>query len=77
MQSSKEEWLFESGKIVLSTENIRVMEISLKGQRIDVNVQSKDFIKRVIRVGSEITRKPESEKETNDKKKKPPSSLSS
>ena len=79
MQSSKKEWLFESGKVVLSTEDIGVMEINLKGQRIDVEVKNKDFIKRVIRVSNEITRKPissaESETETDNKKKKPASSL--
>jgi len=79
MQSSKKEWLFESGKVVLSTGDTGVMEINLKGQQIDVDVKNKDFIKRVIRVGNEITRKPtsstESEAETDKKKQKSTSSL--
>ena len=76
MQSSKKDWLFESGKVALFTGDVRVMEISLKGQQIDIFVENKDFFKRVISVSSEITRKPLSstENETEAKNQKNPTS---
>ena len=69
---------FESGKVVISAGGFEVVEINLKGQQIDVNVEDKDFVKRAIRVSGEINRKPPNtaKDQTEATKKKSPNSLS-
>jgi hypothetical protein len=77
--ANNEELTFESGKIVVSTGDIEVLEINLKGKEIGVNVENKDFIKRAISISGEIRgESPTTEKSENEKtgnKKKSGSSL--
>ena len=77
--ANNEELTFESGKIVVSTGDIEVLEINLKGKEIGVNVENKDFIKRAMRISGELSgERPNTEKSENEKpggKKKSGSSL--
>lgn len=77
--ANNEELTFESGKIVVSTGDVEVLEIKLRGKEIAVNVENKDFIKRAISLSGEIGgESPNTEKSENEKsehKKKSGSSL--
>ncbi len=53
--ANNEELTFESGKILVSTGDIEVLEINLKGKEIGVNIEDKDFIKRAISLSGEIS----------------------
>ncbi len=48
---------FESGKVVLSTGDLQVLKVDLSSKRIDVDVDDKAFIKRVIAMRSEFALK--------------------
>ena len=48
---------FESGKVVLSTGDLQVLKVDLSSKRIDVDVEDKAFIKRVIAMRSELAPK--------------------
>ena len=49
-----EEPVFESGRVVLSTGDLEVLEVNLTNKRIDVNMEDKWFIKRVLTLRSEF-----------------------
>jgi hypothetical protein len=49
-----EEPVFESGRVVLSTGNLEVLEVKLASKRIDVNLKDKGFIKRLIKMRGEF-----------------------
>lgn len=45
---------FESGKVVLSTGDMQILNVNLTSKHIDVNVDDKAFIKRVIAMRNEL-----------------------
>ncbi len=47
--------VFESGCVVLLTGDVQVLQVNLTSKRIDVDVEDKAFIKRVIAMRSELT----------------------
>lgn len=49
---------FETGRIVVSTGNLDTLEVNLTNKRIDVNVEDKSFIKRIIQMRNEINQTP-------------------
>jgi hypothetical protein len=49
-----EEPVFKSGRVVLSTGDLEVLEVNLTNKRIDVNMEDKWFIKRVLTLRSEF-----------------------
>jgi hypothetical protein len=56
---------FESGHLVFSTGDIQVLKVDLTSKRINVDVEEKAFIKRIIAMRSELTPKlPTQETET-------------
>lgn len=58
----------EPGKVFLSTGDLEVLRINVAGKRIDVDVEDKQFIKRVIKLRNEFAPKNPSP-ETEAKKK--------
>jgi len=55
MQDTKtDQQVFQSGKIIAYNGDIEVIEITLKGNEIAVNVENKEFIKRVIGLRNEV-----------------------
>jgi len=49
---------FEGGKVVLSTGDVRVLKVELGSTHIDVDVEDKEFIKRIIAMREDLTPKP-------------------
>lgn len=47
--------VFESGSVVFSTGNLKVLEMNLTNKKIIVDVQDKAFLKRVIQLRGEIS----------------------
>ncbi|HTY75652.1 MAG TPA: hypothetical protein VMD05_08825 [Candidatus Nanoarchaeia archaeon] len=55
MQATKtDQQIFQSGKIIAYNGDIEVIEVTLKGNEIAVNVENKEFIKRVIGLRNEV-----------------------
>jgi hypothetical protein len=48
---------FESGKVLLSTGDLRVLKVDLTSKLINVDVEDKAFIKRIIAMRGELTPK--------------------
>lgn len=48
------EQVFESGKITMFTGDIEALKINMKNKKIEVDIENKDFIKRLIRMRGEI-----------------------
>jgi hypothetical protein len=48
------EQMFESGRIIVSTGDVKALEINLENKKIAVDVEDKNFIKRLIRMRGEI-----------------------
>jgi tartrate dehydratase beta subunit/fumarate hydratase class I family protein len=48
---------FESGTVLLSTGDIQVMRVNLTSKVINVDIEDKDFIKRIIGMRGELTPK--------------------
>ncbi len=75
MQESKnEEPVFESGKVVLSTGYLNVLEVNLTSKRINVDLEDKGFVKRIIAMRGEISQQAsliEGEEIEKEFKKKP------
>ncbi len=59
---------FESGRVLLSTGDLEVLKINLIGKEINVNVEDKAFIKRILKLRGELTPKPP---ETDEVQKSP------
>ncbi len=69
---------FESGKVVLSTGDLNVLNVNLTRNVIDVDVEDKGFIKRIIAMRGEIseTSQPlEDEEIENEVRKRGPGPL--
>ncbi len=54
MQQQPQIPAFESGAVVLSTGNLEVMKVNLTSKNIDVDVENKEFIKRIISMRSQL-----------------------
>jgi hypothetical protein len=50
---------FESGKVVLSTGDLKVLKVDLTSKHIDVNVEDKNFVKRIIAMRDQLASKPQ------------------
>ncbi|MFI5421125.1 MAG: hypothetical protein ACHQ1H_09190 [Nitrososphaerales archaeon] len=61
---------FESGKVLVSTGDLEVLEINVAGKRWDVDVKDKQFIKRVIKLRNEIAPQNSNTTETKARKQK-------
>ncbi len=48
---------FEGGQVVLSTGDVEVLNVDLSSTRIDVNLEDKAFVKRLIAMRSQLTPK--------------------
>jgi hypothetical protein len=48
---------FEGGKVVLSTGDVQVLRVELSSTHIDVDVEDKKFIKRIIAMREDLTPK--------------------
>ncbi len=71
---SNEEPTFESGEVVLSTGDLYVLEVNLTSRKINVDLEDKGFIKRVIAMRGEISQQAtfiEGEEIEKEVKKKP------
>ncbi len=56
---------FESGRVVLLTGDVQVLKVDLSSQHIDVDVEDKAFIKRVIAMRSNLAPKQPSKENQN------------
>jgi hypothetical protein len=54
-KSENKEPTFESGKVILSTGDLNVLEVNLTSKRINVDLEDKNFIKRIIAMRGEIS----------------------
>ena len=63
----------ETGKVFVSTGDLGVLKINVAGKRLDVDIEDKQFLKRVIKLRNEIAPKNPSP-ETDARKKKKSSS---
>jgi hypothetical protein len=54
---------FESGKVVLSTGDVQVLKVDLTSKRIDVDIEDKAFVKRIIALRDQLAPKPQDEEE--------------
>ncbi len=75
-ESENEEPTFESGKVVLSTGELNVLQVNLTSKRINVDLEDKSFIKRIIAMRGEISQQAqaqliEGEEIEKEVKKKP------
>ena len=50
---------FESGKIVISTGYVKVLKVNLTSKHIDVDVEDKNFVKRIIAMRDQFATKPQ------------------
>jgi hypothetical protein len=50
-----DEPVFESGRVVLYTGNLEVLEVKLTSKKIDLNMEDKDFVKRIIKMRGEFS----------------------
>ncbi len=50
---------FESGKVVLFTGNVEVLKVDLTSKQINIDIEDKQFIKRLIALRSQLTPKPQ------------------
>jgi hypothetical protein len=73
MQSRGELPAFESGIVLLSTGNLRVLKVNLTSKEINVDIEDKAFIKRIIAMRDQLT--PKLPTEPNTQQKKPSSPL--
>ncbi len=66
----------ESGRVFVSTGDLEALKINVTGKRLDVDVEDKQFIKRIIKLRNEIAPKnPAAESEAKKRKKKSSSPL--
>jgi hypothetical protein len=71
---NNEEPIFESGKVILSTGDLNVLQINLTSKKINVDLEDKGFIKRIIAMRGEISQQApliEGEEIEKEVKKKP------
>ena len=61
---------FESGRVLIFTGDLEVLRINVAGKRLDLDVEDKQFIKRVMKLRDEITLKNPEASEKKAKKKK-------
>lgn len=61
--------MIESGKMVLFTGDIEALEINVANKKIDLNIEDKDFLKRVRKIMSEFGRGPQGAKESEERGK--------
>ncbi len=54
-KQERKDFMFESGRVVLSTGDLNVLEVNLASNRFDIDVQDKGFIKRVIAMRGELS----------------------
>lgn len=71
MQNSDELPAFESGTVLLSTGNLRVLKVNLTSKEIRVDIEDKAFIKRVIAMRDQLTPKLPTEPNAQQKKTNP------
>jgi hypothetical protein len=50
---------FESGIVVLSTGDLKVLKVDLTSKHMDVNVEDKNFVKRIIAMRDQLAPKPQ------------------
>lgn len=56
---------FESGKVLLSTGDVEVLAVNLTSTHIDVNIEDKAFVKRIIAMRNQfVPEAPSAEEET-------------
>ena len=48
---------FEGGQVLLSTGDVEVLKVDLSSTCIDVNLEDKDFVKRLIAMRDQLTPK--------------------
>lgn len=75
MQSLGELPAFESGIVLLSTGNLRVLKVNLTSKEINVDIEDKAFIKRIIAMRDQLTPKLPTEPNTQQKKTSSPLSI--
>lgn len=73
MQATDELPAFESGKVLLSTGDLEVLKVNLTSKEIDVDIEDKAFIKRVIAMRGELI--PKNPTANTGEKQKSPSLL--
>jgi hypothetical protein len=54
---------FESGKVVLSTGDVQVLKVDLTSKRINVDIEDKAFVKRLIAMRDQFSPKPQNSQE--------------
>ena len=74
-ENTSEEPVFESGRVSLSTGNVEVLEVNLTSKEIDVDIEDKRFVKRVMKIRGEISIGNSTAEETEGQEKKSPSPL--
>jgi hypothetical protein len=62
---------FESGRVFISTGDLEVLRISVVGRRLDLDVEDKQFMKRVMKLRNEINSMNPETREKKAEKKKP------
>ncbi|HLN46051.1 MAG TPA: hypothetical protein VK209_10130 [Candidatus Sulfotelmatobacter sp.] len=75
-ESENKEPTFESGKVILSTGDLNVLEVNLTSKKINVDLEDKNFIKRIIAMRGEISQQAQAQLMEGDEiekevKKKP------
>jgi hypothetical protein len=73
MQNIEELPAFESGTVLLSTGDLKVLKVNLTSKKIEIDIEDKTFVKRIIAMRDQLT--PKLPKEPNTEQKKTSSPL--
>jgi hypothetical protein len=68
MQNIEELPAFESGTVLLSTGDLRVLKVNLTSKKIEIDIEDKTFVKRIIAMRDQLTPKLPTEPNTEQKK---------
>ncbi len=72
MQNIEDLPAFESGTVLLSTGDLRVLKVNLTSKKIEIDIEDKTFIKRIIAMRDQLTPKLPTEPNTEQKKTSSP-----
>jgi hypothetical protein len=50
---------FESGKVILSTGDVEVLKVDITSKHIDVDIEDKNFVKRLVAMRDQFAPKPQ------------------
>jgi hypothetical protein len=72
MQNIEELPAFESGTVLLSTGDLQVLKVNLTSKKIEIDIEDKTFVKRIIAMRDQLTPKLPTDPNTEQKKTSSP-----